>query len=106
MMSRRKPVMRDSSVKPPTVKMRPIMDWPCESSPTHGHAPLCHAGAPGRKAERPRSSGAERPAHRRDDAVLRRLVEVAVHGQADDLSREPLADRQAAVGHGVAAVGL
>jgi hypothetical protein len=32
-MSRTKPVMRESSVKPPTVKMRPIIGWPSSRHP-------------------------------------------------------------------------
>jgi hypothetical protein len=45
-MSRAKPVSRDTSVKPPTVKMRPIIGR--ARSPVIVRAPLC-----GRRPDRP-----------------------------------------------------
>ena len=46
-----------------------------------------------------RRSGSEGASHRRDDPVLRRLVEIGVHRQADHLLRHPLAHRRPAFGH-------
>ena len=48
----------------------------------------------------------ERGAHRRDNAVLRALVEISVHGQADHLPRQALAHRCPALGNGKVPVRL
>ena len=83
MMSRAKPVSRDRSVKPPTVKMRPSMRR------FYSMRRRCKIGE---------IRHDERAAHALDDPILRRLVEIGMHRQADDIVRKPLADRQAAVG--------
>src|SRR5262249_39030609 len=48
----------------------------------------------------------ENAAYRLDDAVLRGLVEIGVHRQADDLAGELVADRNAARAHRIVLVGL
>src|SRR5215831_823273 len=53
-----------------------------------------------------RNLSTQRTLHGGDDPVLRRLVEIAVHRQADDLLREPLGDREAAVRTGEMRVGF
>src|ERR1700674_3714971 len=52
------------------------------------------------------SSPSDRPHHRRDDAVLGHLVEIGVHGQADDLFGDQVGDRQPALGAGKTTVGI
>src|SRR3954451_15281175 len=109
MMSRAKPVSRDTNVKAQTVKMCPIIGR--ARSPVIVRAPpaggeptvLCDAGdSAGEftgcarfRAWHPEAGnrylGAERAPHRYDDAVLGRLVEIGVHRQADHLFRQPLA---------------
>src|SRR5438552_18458448 len=89
MMSRANPVRRDRSVKPPTVKMRPSI--------------RCFYSNDG--ARKMTESGPQCLTHSLDDAVLRRLVEIGVHRQADDLLRQPLADRYAAFGNREVLVG-
>src|SRR5258708_1932579 len=48
----------------------------------------------------------QRLPRRPDDAVLRRLVEIAVHREADPLLGEPFADRRPALGDRETLVGL
>src|ERR1044072_3188602 len=50
-------------------------------------------------------SSSKRAAHSLDYALLRRFIEIGVHGKADDIAREPFADRQAAFGDRKTAVG-
>src|SRR5262249_8556988 len=121
MMSRTKPGRRDTSVSPPTARMRSILvcswsaSWPGLSPksglPDFGTLNLRSSGRPELRAihvffasrppedvdardkrghgEMRRRCGsglpAERPVHRVDDPILRRLVQIGVDRQADDL---------------------
>src|SRR5215831_21068809 len=67
--------------------------------------PATGAGMMTQHASR-RNLSTQRTLHGVDDPVLRRLVEIAVHRQADDLVREPLGDREAAVRTGEMRVGF
>src|SRR5215813_7378050 len=144
--SRTNPVRRDTSVQPPTVKIRSII-----ATHLYGHGRACPtlATTPARLAQTRvsttlaklgqarvstpsrsfhvdalktwipatgagmmtqhaslRNLSTQRTLHGGDDPVLRRLVEIAVHRQADDLLREPLGDREAAVRTGEMRVGF
>src|SRR3981189_2626505 len=107
MMSRANPVSRDTSVKPPTVKMRPIIGrvaspvivraLPASVEPIAHHdaddSAMEFIGCPRFRPWQPqagkRYSGSEGASARRDDPVLRRLVEIGVHRQAGHLARPP-----------------
>src|ERR1700686_3507725 len=91
MMSRMKPVTRESSVKPPTVRMRSSIR---EVSVSGRFLPPPLAAASGREEESPR----DRPFDGLDDAVLDRLVEIGVHRQADDLAGDAVGNWQPALG--------
>src|SRR4029077_13197057 len=122
MMSRAKPVRRDSNVRPPTVKMRPITararpfeKSSCRRKRASGKpgAVQNHAVASSKPAgplparawlahdedERAvrKPSAAQRAAYRGDDPARGRLVEIGWHGQADHLLGEPFAHRRAAL---------
>src|SRR5262249_7364908 len=88
-MSRTKPVSRERRGKPPTVKIRPIMG--------------CFRSGVARSVAR---RSPLRRNHRGDNAVLRRLVEIWVHRQADHFGRKLFAHRQAALGDREAPVGI
>src|SRR5579862_1791087 len=92
MISRTKPVSRDSKVSPPTVKMRPIIDLRPWSRVA--------ARAPGLK-----SSGKRLP-NRGDDPILGRLVEIGMHRQADHVFGQSFGDRHAALDHRIVPIGL
>jgi hypothetical protein len=49
---------------------------------------LIKAGLPRCGRDHIRVSRSERPPYRRDDTILRRLVEIGVHRQADDFTGE------------------
>src|SRR5262249_15704866 len=114
-MSRKKPVARDTSVKPPTVKMRPIIGRaPClscgdvtriEAQLYRSAPPMPPAQGTSRKMDRPRSP-TQRAPHGGDDPVLGHLVEIGVHGQADHFLGQPFAHRRAAGGDREALVRL
>src|ERR1700677_262637 len=77
MMSRKKPVRRESSVKPPTVRIRSIMPafiLPRGSSLRGGTWDIKRAW---------NALGGQRPTDRSDDTVLNRRLEIGMHWQAD-----------------------
>src|SRR5689334_24923420 len=98
MMSRRKPVRRDTSVSPPTVRMRSIMVRPlsrhgraCPDHPRLFHDNFAGAQRRGCPGTSPGMTGrvplavalpAERPVDRVDGAVLGRVGEIGVDTQA------------------------
>src|SRR5262249_57681203 len=108
------------SVRPPTVKMCPIIGRvpsrhrphtrPIQSPPTPA---ILWRSLPDTPPSRSTTiallvwfSSPQGAPHRGDDPVLRRLVEIGVHGQADHLFRQPVAHRHAALGHGETAIRL
>src|SRR5262245_55598823 len=90
MMSRAKPVTRETSVKPPTVRMRSIIA-------------ATILPARGRKLQ---ASAGQRAANGGDDTALHRFLEVSVHRQADDFLGQALAHRHPADYGKVAISGL
>src|SRR5580704_11208567 len=93
MMSRKKPVRRESSVKPPTVRIRSIM-----------LAFILPRGS-SLRGEDLDALARQRPTHCNDDAVLNRRLEIGVHWQADDFPGKLVAHRQAAIRHRKIAIG-
>src|SRR5208282_3908632 len=91
MMSRRKPVRRETSVKPPTVRIRSIIA-----------AFVSTPALRGRMKEQ--ALARQRAANCSDDTILDRLVEIGMHRQADHFLGQPLAHRRPAVGHREAAI--
>src|ERR1700719_3835482 len=89
MMSRAKPVTRETSVKPPTVRIRSII--------------AAYPPRPGKT--KVQASAGERAANGGDDTVLHRFIEIGVHGQADHFLGQALAHRHAAVGHREVPIG-
>src|SRR3569623_2129070 len=79
MMSRANPVSRESSVYPPTVKMRPSIR-------------RFYRIASRRKTTK---SVRKRGAHSLDAPLLGRFIQIGVHRQADDLGRQLFAARKA-----------
>src|SRR5689334_20719707 len=89
MISRAKPVTRETSVKPPTVRMRSIIA--ATILPARGRKLLASPG--------------QRAANGGDGTALHRFLEVSVHGEADDFLGQSLAHGRAAVGYREVPIG-
>src|ERR1700740_3080156 len=104
-MSRRKPVSRETSVHPPTVKIRSIM----RSLRRDCGAPGCDFVATSpiwSSALADTRLAVKGAAARRHNAVLSRLVEIGMHGQAQDFPGQLFADGEAAIANRIIAVGF
>src|SRR5262249_5693421 len=85
----------------------PISSWTRRSTacePIRPAPPMTTIFLPFKSTVRLRASAPRTRAHRLDDTVLRRLVEVGVHGDADDLSCQPFRYRNAAGSDRIAAI--